>query len=319
MTASPENESADPVGLARSHIAAFAASLGAIDGNDAALLEQLGARIQTIDGLSRRVPGERAALMRLCFDACAGELDQSPLMAHMRHKPLGYAGDYQLIDWIYTNTSTSTGRGRFWDQFFLNQPAAASVRKRKRFFIDTVSALAAAAQSGFVVLDVASGSCRDVKEALDAIPRLPPRTRFHCIDTDRRANAYAGELLQGRARADIAISWQEVDAFAFHPEGRYDLVWSAGLFDYLNDRMTVLLLKKLWQWTAPQGMLAVGNFHPSNPSRLYMEWCGDWILEHRTADDMLTLCERAGLPLEAAKIKQEPSGVCIFCLVSKGA
>jgi SAM-dependent methyltransferase len=47
--------------------------------------------------------------------------------------------------------------------------------------------------------------------------------------------------------------------FRFRPGHLYDLVWSAGLFDYLDDRTFRVLLEKLLRLVAPGGWL-LGTF-----------------------------------------------------------
>jgi len=97
----------------------------------------------------------------------------------------------------------------------------------------------------------------------------------------------------------------------------YDLVWSAGLFDYLEDRFATILLRKMWRWTAPGGSMVVGNFHKGHRGRAYIEWCGDWILIHRSAEDLRALAQRAGIPDLAIRIEYEPLGVGLFLCVEK--
>src|SRR5262249_38740508 len=66
------------------------------------------------------------------------------------------------------------------------------------------------------------------------------------------------------------------------PEGQYDVVISAGLFDYLEDPIARPLLGHLAALTVPGGVTAITNFHPEDPSRLVKEWLGDWRLVYRT-------------------------------------
>ncbi len=102
------------------------------------------------------------------------------------------------------------------------------------------------------------------------------------------------------------------NVFRFRPARRYSLIWCAGLFDYLNDRLAVTLLKKIWRWLDHGGRAIVGNFHPSNPTRNIMEWMADWPLVHRTQEEMISLAWKAGVPGDALFCESEPLGVSIF-------
>jgi hypothetical protein len=48
-----------------------------------------------------------------------------------------------------------------------------------------------------------------------------------------------------------------------------------------------------------------------------MEWCMDWLLIHRTEDELRQLGINAGIPEKNIKIDQEPLGVCIFLRARK--
>jgi extracellular factor (EF) 3-hydroxypalmitic acid methyl ester biosynthesis protein len=73
------------------------------------------------------------------------------------------------------------------------------------------------------------------------------------------------------------------------PWGKFDFIYSMGLFDYLNSRVAKAVLNRLYQLLKPGGKLVVGNFNVSNPSRYYMEYWGDWFLIHRTEEEFRSL------------------------------
>ena len=102
----------------------------------------------------------------------------------------------------------------------------------------------------------------------------------------------------------------------FHPPNRYHAIWSAGLFDYLDDRLFVLLIKRLMRALEPGGELAIWNFSTSNPTRPYMELMGEWFLHHRTAFQLSALAQQAGVSAGAVKIGQEAEGVNLFMHIS---
>jgi len=63
--------------------------------------------------------------------------------------------------------------------------------------------------------------------------------------------------------------------------------------------------------------MVVGNFHKGHRGRAYIEWCGDWILIHRDADDLKELARQAGIPEASVRIEYEPLRVGIFLCVEK--
>lgn len=273
-------------------------------------------KLNRINNMSLKAPEHRRELMGNLFRSCANELNKSPVQYQSRNKPLGYPGDHLIIDWIYTHRVVSTGEGKLWDEFYQRQAAPQAVRNRKTYFCETFLKLFDEHSGNLSVLNIASGPCRDIAEALE---KVAPETRslfFHCIDMDKNAIAYAKTLLNGSS-SKATFEWEAANVFRVKSVRKYELVWSAGLFDYLEDRYAIALIKRMWGWTKHGGTMIFGNFHPRNPSRNYMEWCGDWFLIHRTEPEMVRLCEKAGIPRESIWFDQEPLGVNIFCRAMK--
>jgi extracellular factor (EF) 3-hydroxypalmitic acid methyl ester biosynthesis protein len=96
-------------------------------------------------------------------------------------------------------------------------------------------------------------------------------------------------------------------------ERRYDMVYCAGLFDYLSDRVCARLLNLFYQSTKPGGRVLVTNVHPSNPNRYAMEHILEWHLLYRNADDMSALCPQLG----TQKIFYDDTGINVFLEITK--
>ena len=81
--------------------------------------------------------------------------------------------------------------------------------------------------------------------------------------------------------------------------GDRDLVYAFGLLDYFDLPSATRLAKGLWQLVAPGGALLITNAHPANPTRLWMEYVGDWFMKYKDATVMHALAD--GLQGVAAK------------------
>src|SRR5262249_34666503 len=152
--------------------------------------------INEIERLSRSVPEKREGLMRFCFERCSEELDQSLVHRHGRHKPLGYPGDYLIMDYIYTNKEDSSGSGQVWDRFFHRQQAPRAVRNRMNYFIKAARDLAVG-KTRRSILNVAAGPCRELAEIGREDNDFSRCVSIHCVDADAKAIAYARALLSG--------------------------------------------------------------------------------------------------------------------------
>ena len=272
-------------------------------------------KLAYIDAMLRCCPGDRKQLVQFCVEACAPELRRSQVQRQCVDKPLGYAGDFQIIEWIYERKCDSQGRGKLWDMLFHDQAAAQAVCKRKDYFCDLFSSICKQTPAPRSVLNIASGPCREITDAVKRAGACAKGTHFHCVDIEDKAIAHGREVV--RNLEGVSFQWETTNALRLRPTRQYELVWSAGLFDYLNDRLATRLLKRMWAWTKPGGTCVAGNFHVDNPSRNYMEWCGDWCLIHRTDDEMQRLCGDAGIPMNCVEITHDSLGTIVYVVASK--
>jgi extracellular factor (EF) 3-hydroxypalmitic acid methyl ester biosynthesis protein len=88
----------------------------------------------------------------------------------------------------------------------------------------------------------------------------------------------------------------------------YDIIYCAGLFDYLSDRVCAKLVKLFYQWCEPGGRVVVTNVHSSNPVKGLMEHVMEWHLVTRDESDMLRLAPDP----DAAKIYTDETGINVF-------
>jgi extracellular factor (EF) 3-hydroxypalmitic acid methyl ester biosynthesis protein len=270
-------------------------------------------QIEHISELIGRVENPEAKkehFFRLC-----GLLDSSLMHGRTREKPLGYAGDFLLIDWIYTHKTAESGLGRWYDELFHSYEAAHAVRNRKQYFLRLCGDLAKRKRRDIHILDLGCGSCRDVIEAVGSLTN-GVAFHFHCVDHEPQAIEYARSLLEG-SDAESYVELECANVFHAQPSGSYDLIWSAGLFDYLDDRIAALLIRRHWRLLKEGGWFVFGNFSPRNPTRTGMELVGKWYLLHRSADQLLNLCSKAGVPFDMVEVEHEPLGINLFCKIQK--
>jgi extracellular factor (EF) 3-hydroxypalmitic acid methyl ester biosynthesis protein len=226
-------------------------------------------------------------------------------------KPHGYAGDFEMIDYIYQKKINRDERFQKWDKYLHSQEACKAVLNRKTYFIDLVKGMLSSSQSPLRILNIASGPCRDLLELFDQIST--ENVKITCVEIDNNASIYAKKLL---GRFASAVNFIQDNIFKFDTTEKFDLVWSAGLFDYFADQDFVKLLSKAYSWCAPSGEVVVGNFSISNPSRSYMEQAAGWYLFHRTNAELMELALKAGLSDSQITVNSEALGVNLFLHVS---
>lgn len=224
-------------------------------------------------------------------------------------KPYGYSGDFEIIERIYEFWKSPKEHLVNWDIFFHAQIAPCAVRNRRQYFLNLLHNLHGMKDSTRV-LNIASGPAREVVEFLSS---KNGSMFFECVDYDKNAIDYSSKKAES---VNSHVQFHFANAFHFNSENLFDLVWSAGLFDYLDDRTFKILLKKLLRFLNADGELVVGNFSPNNSSRDYMEF-GNWHLNHRTIEELISLAKESGVSEENISVKSEPLGVNLFLHIRK--
>ncbi len=228
-------------------------------------------------------------------------------------KPFGYNGDFFIIEKIYQHYISPDLRYRKWDQFFHHLPAAIAVVNRKKLAIEMLKELNAKSFGRTLnVLILGSGPVTEVNEYLKETPEN--KLAFDLIDLDQRAVDYAKQKNKAFMHC---LNFQQKNVIRFTPDKQYDLIWSAGLFDYFKDKHFVFLLKRYYDFIHAGGKMVIGNFNSENPSRKIMEVLGDWFLYHRSEQELQSFAEQAGIPQSAATVISEPLGINLFLTVRK--
>lgn len=227
-------------------------------------------------------------------------------------KPMGYAGDFKIIDMIYTHHLAQQTEYKNWDRYFHYHPATIAVRNRKEFFKNEIFAKLSDASQPLHLLNVASGPARDLLEVYQAID--PRQLETTCIDLDAHAIAYAENLCRNYTEH---VTFIHKNIMRFNTTDHYDVIWSAGLFDYFDDKTFVLMLKRFLSWLKPGGEIILGNFSEHNPSRGYMEIFGEWFLIHRSSEHLMQLAMEAGASRCGTSVDYEPLGINLFLKIRK--
>ena len=227
------------------------------------------------------------------------------MLGHTYLKPYGYAGDFEIIEKIYAQKRHSNPVIDSWDLFYNSMDACDAVRNRKTYFKQImVDALKRGVKN---VLILGSGPCMDLFEYLTENP--DNTLQFTCVDIDATAIKYASEK---NAVFMNQITFVKRNIFRYHTTDTYDLIWSAGLFDYLNDDQFVFIIKKMRAFLNENGKMIIGNFSENNPSQYCMELIGDWYLNHRSPALLTELGVAAGFDLNNTKVEQEELGINLF-------
>ena len=108
------------------------------------------------------------------------------------------------------------------------------------------------------------------------------------------------------------ISYNRINVLRFKPYKMYDLIWSAGLFDYFKDKHFIFLIRKYINCLSGDGEFVISNFSTDNPTRKLMEVLSDWKLNHRSKSDLINIASAAGIEENMVRVDTEPLGINLF-------
>ena len=239
-------------------------------------------------------------------------LNERTLIGHGYVKPFGYPGDFTLIDKIYNFEVNADARYRNWDLFFQNQPGANAVRNRKDYFIRYCRSLLVRKKNAKVLI-LGSGPASDVHEFLTNYSGVKGLT-FDLIDFDQSAIDFS---MEKNKSFNGKISYNRINALRYNSFKLYDLIWSAGLFDYFKDKHFTFLIRKYINCLNIDGEMVISNFSTRNPTKRLMEVMSDWYLNLRTESDLFRIASDANIDNEMVSVDKEPLGVNLFLKIRK--
>ena len=141
------------------------------------------------------------------------------------------------------------------------------------------------------VLDLACGGSRYLRDVMTVATGDALAVTF--VDQDPAALAFIEGWLpqanEGSHRLVCAPVRGLPELLPQNPgtkDGGFDVVVSTGLFDYLTDADARALLGHMVALTRSDGVTAICNFAPDDPSRVVKDWVSDWQLVYRGADEL---------------------------------
>jgi extracellular factor (EF) 3-hydroxypalmitic acid methyl ester biosynthesis protein len=173
------------------------------------------------------------------------------------------------------------------------------------------------------VLSIGCGPAQEIQRFLASSP-LADRVRFELIDMNEETLAHVGSTLEAvklrfnrrtvvetRKRTVMALLRDAARSTPGPAVGRYDLIYCAGLFDYLTDGACRQLLKACWDWLAPGGLLLATNVDTFRPFRHMLEILLDWHLTYRNQAQLRGLVP-AEIPSDGVSVASDATGVNLF-------
>jgi extracellular factor (EF) 3-hydroxypalmitic acid methyl ester biosynthesis protein len=230
---------------------------------------------------------------------CAGHalhalVQQDPYTDRASRKPRGYAGDAVMMDYIYSGQAPegTSGFGRGVFSATTRASMGLSVLYRRQLLKSLLDDTVVSCDAGRV-LSVASGHARELEGSLVGSPLF--QGEVVALDQDPLSCAEVARVHQGARVRVVNQGVRELLTGPLAPSlGEFDLIYSAGLYDYLPDALATRLTRRLLQMLRPGGRLLIANFVPSGSGRGYMELFMDWTLVLRNEAQMRAIAQDSG-------------------------
>jgi hypothetical protein len=255
------------------------------------------------------------------------ELMAGPFWRRAYEKPLGYPGDFEVMNYIYDwGREGETLYGQLAHRLGIR--TAECVATRMAMVRQVIAGVVSAGgEQPARITSLGCGSAREVSDYL-RLRSLPRQVRFTLVDQDHSALSRAYEAsypevlrLAGQAQVScLQASFTQLlkAGELFHRIPPQDLVYSVGLLDYLAPRRAKAFIASLYEHLAPGGTLLIGNMYDSPRGTFWpTEFLCDWTLIYRSEQEMRQLVE--GLPATDIVTEVDPTGSVVMLSLRKSA
>ncbi len=266
-----------------------------------------------------------AALMPLLM-AC-------PLHRRAYEKPLGYAGDFRMIELYFAREKVGdTLFGRLLHSVAQNYTLGRTVLGREVVMRQAVAdVMRIATDTPARILSLAAGPALELARLFEGTPEVNRPVELVLLDQDGQAHESAHRrltrLLLERHKGTLPVTVQGLHFSVRqllkpqNPEDHQvldstlaglDLVYTAGLYDYLPDPMVLRLTQLAYSKQRSGGRLLLGNLVEAPDTTWMMDYVLDWQLRYRTDEIMLRFAADLSPAPASVGITRDATGHCIF-------
>ncbi len=256
----------------------------------------------------------------------------SPFAYRAFTKPLGYAGDYEMVNMMLRDPYEGGSLfAKMLNKVFLSIDPVQAHRNRIDYLCDTMKNEAERVVAGGKRLKVLNLGCGPAQELQRFIQNeeISDQCDFTLLDFNKETLDFTEELLtdiklkMGRngelkmiersvnqllkqaSRGDVDMEWES-----------YDIVYCAGLFDYLSQKVCKRIVELFTKLLRPHGIVITTNVASTNPRIGWMEYVVEWNLVYRNDWEMLDLIPLDGTVLQT-DLKRDATGVNLFLEIRK--
>ena len=216
---------------------------------------------------------------------------------HILYRPLGYPGDYSLMNYIYNNHQNYCGKTTFQKLLHIYTTSSLMIQSnidRLDYFINKITSLSKTNPK----FKVASIGCGPAREILQSIKSLTSNAEFHLVDFESKALSFFKKKLRtldkpNNIKIDFCYHLKDIKSILKGDVDKsffgFDFIYASGLYDYLSPTISKNLLNKLYSKLNNNGTLIIVNASSETECfKSYYELLGEWKLYHRSKEEMVS-------------------------------
>jgi extracellular factor (EF) 3-hydroxypalmitic acid methyl ester biosynthesis protein len=297
------------------------------------VITTVGKLLEKFEMVARRVaPDLRPAHIAYMQQQIHPFVLSAPFIHRTFSKPLGYAGDYEMVSMMVRDPHEGESLfAKILNYIFLNTPPVEAHRNRLTYLTtmlrdETIRIKMLRKEQPVRIFNLGCGPAKEIQDFL-AQHAICDQTQFLLLDFNEETLASTLQVLEARKHAFSRLTKFETKKKSVQQllkeapklqssSEKFDIIYCAGLFDYLRDNVCEKLLELFYEMTAPGGLVVATNVTDANPSQGWMEYMLDWYLIYRSAKQFEELAPKQVNP-DMSAIRAVGTGVNVVLEIRK--
>jgi extracellular factor (EF) 3-hydroxypalmitic acid methyl ester biosynthesis protein len=239
--------------------------------------------------------------------------------------PKGYQGDNDTLEHLYKGYPVSDNLlGKYIDLYAISRTLGVGIRERKEKLKDLLEKeMFADGNSTFKkILNIGCGSSKELYDMGLKLNEL--NGKITCVDFDADALQFSEVTLSSRMIDMKKFDFKKLNILKLvDPEfmlsnlGRFDVIYSVGLFDYIQDKGLIKIFESLFSNLNKNGKIILSFKDSDHYSTFDYHWLGNWDGFHQRTKAKALLLLRKAMPNAKIEIIESAIKAINYYIIEK--
>ncbi|MCB2219789.1 MAG: SDR family NAD(P)-dependent oxidoreductase [Bacteroidetes bacterium] len=247
-------------------------------------------------------------------------IKDSQIFSHSLLKPLGYAGDFQLLEKLSKEEINTNGIAYHFDRIQIDYPATVAVKNRINWISSEVLKMLENRNSKKLkILDIGIGAGPIERKLI----RIDNRIEIELVgvDFEKKALDFLNNEFIGTkvSFSPVHLNLRDKDApnTLKKLSEEVDICLAVGILEAFNDKEAIEILKHILNGLPKNSVLFTENYLQDHPSRFFMEWYMDFYLGYRSQEQLVRMIEATGVSITDLQVKTDDTNSLALIKVIK--